>query len=327
MDNGKKFLLPKKCFSELRDFFLLLKYLSNEQKFLTFIKKHYGKWTEFEILHSYKWFIGTIIEEICDLIIALEPFFSYPFDKHINRGYSFPIHYSHLCTNSTKGRFIYHLYNITAKELFEITNFKELFSWLRAFDKITKEFKKLFSHIKIPVSRQKLFYKIEGLLNHVDNPLVVCRDMSFIQSRFFKDHIDYLNFFKNDIGDWISSKGFFVGIAYSMEFILGMKQFNQNLKDIIIYDLPFDNFSIEENGLYYTYSLNLPSEDYAPHEYIQIYASSEGFQPLYKLIDIKIYKYFKKIFRLFDYLIHRIKILRISICLKSKHKKREIMNF
>ncbi len=132
--------------------------------------------------------------------------------------------------------------------------------------------------------------------------MIVCRDISFIQSRFFKDPYEYLNFFKNEEGDWNSAKGFFVGISYSLYMILGESIFSDNEELIIQKEIPFENFSQEENGLYNLYSLYRPKGDFETHEFIQLYTSDKGIQPLYKLIDTRVYEYFKKIFKLFNFL-------------------------
>ncbi len=50
------------------------------------------------------------------------------------------------------------------------------------------------------------------------------------------------------------------------------------------------------------YSLYQPEGDYETHEFIQLYTSEKGIQPLFKLIDKKVYKYFRSIFKLFEFL-------------------------
>ena len=294
--------LPRRISVSLKSSFLLLEHLSNKESFLSFIAKFYADWTEEDIVISYIWFLGTIIDEICDLIIALDPFFLYNFDKEIDRGNLLPLHYTSLCTNSIKGRLIYFIYKYVSEKIFKINNFEDLFLCLEDFSEKIKLFKEFFINLNIPISKKFLNFMIENLINPVDAPIIVCRDISFIQSRFFKNHYEYLNFFKNERGNWISSKGFFVGISYSIFLILGETTFHNNKELIAQHNIPFKNFSQEENGLYNLYSLYKPEGDYELHEYIQLFASEKGVQPLFKLIDKKVYRYFESVSNLFELL-------------------------
>ena len=311
----------------LRSIFLLLKHLSNKDVFIGFIDKYYPDWTEKDIIHSYIWFIGSIIEDICDLIIALDPFFCYDFDKVIDRGSLLPLHYSSLCTNSIKGRFIHFIYEFVSKKIFKTNNFEELFLCLNDFFVKIKLFTDFFINLEIPISKKDLYFKIENLINPVDAPIIVCRDISFIQSRFFKNHYEYLNFFKNEKGDWISAKGFFIGISYSLYMILGETTFSNNKELIVQKEIPFENFSQEENGLYNLYSLYKPEGNFETHEFIQLYTSEKGIQPLFKLIDKEVYKYFRSIFKLFDFLPKEKNIEREEIIDLKEYKFKNLDKF
>ncbi len=94
-----------------------------------------------------------------------------------------------------------------------------MFLCLKDFSEKIKLFTVFFINLEFPISKRDLYFIIENMINPVDAPIIVCKDISFIQSRFFKNHYENLNFFKNENGDWISAKGFFVGISYSLYMI------------------------------------------------------------------------------------------------------------
>ena len=134
----------------------------------------------------------------------------------------------------------------------------------------------------------------------VSVPFIKRRDFFLIQSHYFKDIIDYLNFFKKEDGSWISSKGFFFGISFTLFFILEEELFQENKNIIIQRDLPFNDFSLEENGLFFKFSLNSDEEKYDMAEMLHVYSTPNGHLPIFELISSKLNQYFKNIFRLYE---------------------------
>ena len=279
----------------------LLKNLLDKEKFNNFRLKYYPQWEFTEILKSYIWYIACLIDNICYIVSNLDFFFNNSVDKRLQKGYSQPIHFSLFTTNSIQGKLINHLYNITSSVLFSINDVEEFPASLKKFDEIFFPIFNFLKDYQVNSKKTEIFTFVDSLLNPISFPYVPYRDFLFFHSHYFKNINDFLNFFKKDDGTWISSRGFFLGISYTLYLILGKSKFIENLKSIIIKDLPFINFSQEESGLYFPYSLDSEDENYDFNENIYIYKSKSGILPIYRTISKNLNDYYQHIKKLYDY--------------------------
>ncbi|MFW9865715.1 MAG: hypothetical protein ACFFEN_06400 [Candidatus Thorarchaeota archaeon] len=189
MKKNSNIEIPYFILADLKSKFSLLEHLSKKNDFLEFISTYYPKWTKEDIINSYIWFIGSIIEEICDLIIALNPFFHYEYDHLLDRGSLLPLHYSKLCTNSIKGRFIYFIFEFVSNKIFKANDYEHLFFSLREFDEKIRFFKNFLKDLDIPILKSTLKFTIENLKDNYQ----------FLEIRAYVIDSRYLNFLFNSI--------------------------------------------------------------------------------------------------------------------------------
>ncbi len=284
----------------IKELLILLDHLSNHIKFKKFIIDYFKEVSEADIVKSYIWFLASIFEEMCSDFTGLNPFIDDSLDIELEEGSVLPMHYTLLCTNTIKGKYLFSIYQFIKNKLFKLNSLDDLFSTLEEFMKKNYIFIQFFKDLSIKISKRDLYYKIEKLIRPQMLPYFVCKDFAFYQSRFFRDLTEYLNFFKTEEGNWISSKGFFIGIYYSLFFIFGEKVFSDNKEKMILKEIPFENFSPEENGLYAMYSLTPPINDYISLETVKIYATEKGQQPLFISLKKTIFDYTTNLFELLD---------------------------
>ncbi len=298
--SGNKLFLREKDISNIIGCFELINHLTNEEKFLKFKKEYFSDWDDNDIIQSYIWLIASIYDHFCELIISMNPFFDQLYDIKLTRGYYFNVHYSEFCSNFIQGKLVYFIYNYLENKIFNIYTLKDLFISLKDILEQIYPLYSFLKELKLDYFRKHVFFIIENLLWPVSGPNVKTKDFFFIQSHFFKNIIEYLNFFKKDDGTWISSKGFFLGIAFALSYIIGDNfiKNNKNLKELK--DLPFKDFSMEENGLLFKFSLSSNQTKYDVNDKIHLYSTKEGDLPLYELVSSNIKKYREKISDLYN---------------------------
>ncbi len=283
--------ISKDVISYITGCYELINHLSNEAEFNEFRKIYYSDWSENDLLESYIWAIASVYDHFCELIISINFFFNQPYDIKLTRGYYYNVPYTQFCSNFLQGRIIFHIYDFLKNKIFKDTTIKELFASLKELKENLFPFYKIFKEFNLDYDKKHLFFIIESLVWPASGPNIKTRDFFFIQSHFFKDIIDYLNFFKKENGAWICSKGYFFAIAFALYILIGDSLFEKKDTILSLKDVPFEDFSINENGLLFKFSLNRKEGKRDTIDKIHFYSTSEGDLPIYELISSKMKNY------------------------------------
>lgn len=308
--NKLGFVLIREDYNQLKSFFNLIQYITDKDNYCAFKEKYYPNTDEDEILESFILYLACVFDEFCKLIVSTHSFFNYNIDNNLRNGFNLPINYEIFSTVSPQGKLIHSIYSNFKNEIFHAKNVNELFKLInKLIDKDLKIFKLLFQNNFDSIDEYLCIF-LELLVKEDLMPFQYRRTIIDRLSHFFNDFDNLLEFIKNYDSSWFSSKGFFFGIAFSIEKILGKEAFFQK-KDIAILQkpIPFIDMSMEEKGLFepFTFTLNHFESNKSP---IYMYISSNGLMTGYEKGSKTINEYYESIFSLFDEMVGSYNLIK-----------------
>ncbi len=272
----------------LTDYSNLHEFLSNEWK----IKEQ-----EFHN-RSYSFFLFIIIDKLCRTISELPELTDFEYDYKLYRGLQTSNHFSVIVTTTRKSRICYEIFRKTVEIVQTNNELKDMVNKLNVFYKSISSAFEIFTNNTIESNLFSISNYIENLLNPIDLPLQANVEFISISRHFFEDFYDYLEYFKNHKGEWISSNGFFAALINSYKFLLGDYVFEKYKEILLIDELPFIDFSPEKNGFFPNFIGTDINDQNTKTSGGSIFITQSGILPIFRKTHEKLSELYHLIFKI-----------------------------
>jgi hypothetical protein len=298
--NSKKILITKeydiKNISEVKSILGLLIHLTDFPKLQKFITMEW-KVKEPEVQgRSYSFFLFLVLDKLFRIISDLPEIDNFNYDYKLYRGLQTNNHFSVIATDSRRSRICYEIFKQTIDIVKTNDGLKAILDNLRGVYVSFYSTLEPFTNIKIEPNLFSISNYIENLLEPLDFPIQVNVEFNSILSHFFEGYYDYLDYFKDNKGEWIITNGFFVALIYSYKFFLGENVFNECKETLLIDDLPFENFSPEINAFFPNFFESNTNNQTTKSINSSLFITQDGILTIFKKTDKSMSELYKRIF-------------------------------
>ncbi len=272
----------------------LVEYLANYNKLNTFIE---GKWQLDRCrIHyrSYAFLFLLLFDYLAREIATLENTEFFEFDYRLERGIHTDFHFSIFCTNKERGKLIHYIYDNFNNAIANSDSVKSFFLKINGLILHLKRLFELFDYNIDNIEFKSIHNYLENIFDPIAIPAQTLIEFQTILNHYFCNLNEYLEFFKDYNGEWISADGFFLAISYAYSLILDEKV-RKKYPNLMIFDkLPFQDFSQEKNSFFDRFSL-VPDEIDASSRSVYIFTSDEGMLPIFRCKNVNMLDFIKNI--------------------------------